>query len=85
MKYTDNPNYHKEWRLKNPEYGKEHYQKNKDKYLIKVNCEYCNIICYKGNLARHQKSHLCSKNDPKPPPLPHDEVKDLPLPPSGAD
>lgn len=66
MKLTDNPNYQKEWREKHPDYGKNHYHNNKEKYLRKVKCEYCGKECYKTNLARHQKSHLCSKNDPKP-------------------
>ena len=68
VKLTDNPNYQKEWREKNPDYGKNHYQNNKEKYLKKVNCEYCGKLCFKTNLLRHQKSHLCSKNDPKPDP-----------------
>lgn len=68
MKKTDNPNYQKEWRIDHPNYGKEHYQNNKEKYLAKVACPHCGKITFKSNLRRHQKSHLCVAVQPTPMP-----------------
>jgi len=61
--------YLKEWRLENKdkvkERKKESYLENKDKILEyqkqKVNCDICNSIVNRTNLARHKKTDKCIK------------------------
>jgi len=40
----------------------EYYLKNKDKFLIKVDCPICGKNMNKTNLKRHQKASLCIKS-----------------------
>jgi len=49
-------NIHKE---KLVEKAKEYYQKNKDRFLKKIECDICKSIVNKGYLTSHQKSKKC--------------------------
>ena len=51
------------------EYRENYYEKNKAKYMKKCICGNCGRELFRGNLRRHQKSHLCKS--------PEDVNKDL--------
>ena len=55
----------KQYRLENKDKIKQHYINNKDKKLEyknqKVNCDICNSIVNRNNLARHKKTDKCIK------------------------
>ena len=65
----DNKEYHKQYYQNNKEYFKaytqDYYAKNKEKYTQKVACPRCGREVHKGNLKRHQKSHLCLTEEEK--------------------
>jgi len=45
------------------EYRENYYEKNKEKYMKKCICGNCGRELFRGNLRRHQKSHLCKSPD----------------------
>ncbi len=45
------------------EYRENYYEKNKAKYMKKCICGNCGRELFRGNLRRHQKSHLCKSPD----------------------
>jgi hypothetical protein len=49
---------------KQHEYYKKYYENNKNKYLDKINCEYCNKLLTKNNIKRHiNKKHNIITSD----------------------
>jgi len=53
--------YQKDNKDKKLEYDKQYYINNKDKILEKVNCDICNSIVSRKNLAKHKKTLKCIK------------------------
>ena len=39
--------------------SKEYYESNKEKLKIKINCDICNAIVCKREIARHKRSEKC--------------------------
>ena len=64
------------------EYRENYYEKNKEKYMKRCICGVCGRELFRGNLRRHQKSHLCKSPNSvnktleiiPPLPQPHEEV-----------